>query len=488
MKKYILFILIIIPILLTFCRFPTGRTNPEMASDESVSLGDSAMIVAAGRYANYCAGCHWEDLSWFTNRKWKHGSSVRDIVTSTRVGFPDFGMEGYAETFTNEEMNNLARYIYIRLNLEELQPRDYGEKEGLYLTELVNLRPDTIITGLKIPWGLAFLPGGDMLVNEKDGRMLRYNAEGIFIAEIEGLPEIHPHGQGGLMDIRLHPDYASNGWIYFAYSRRSDPSSEGWNTALMRAKLRGNQLTDKQLLYTGIPGSTRGQHFGCKITFDGNGHVFFGIGDRGFMERAQDLSNDCGKILRLNEDGSIPEDNPFVNTPGARPAIWSYGVRNPQGLVISPFDGKLWESEHGPKGGDELNLILPGMNYGWPEISFGINYNGTILTADTAKAGMEQPVIYWVPSIAPCGMTFVTGNQYPGWEGNILIGSLRFNNLVRLELSGDKVVHQEVLVNDIGRMRNVEISPEGFVYVSLENPGMIIRLTPSGSPLAASLK
>jgi glucose/arabinose dehydrogenase len=234
----------------------------------------------------------------------------------------------------------------------------------------------------------------------------------------------------------------------------------------------------RSLLYEGITGSTRGQHFGCKITFDEDGHVFFGIGDRGYMDRAQDLTNDCGKILRLNEDGSIPRDNPFVNTPGARPAIWSYGHRNPQGLVISPFDGTLWETEHGPKGGDELNLIQAGKNYGWPEITFGINYNGTIITLDTAKVGMEQPVIYWTPSIAPCGMTFVTGNRYPGWEGNLLVGSLRFRNLVRVEISGNKVVHEEVLLSNIGRMRNVEICPEGYVYVAVEAPGMIIRLLP----------
>jgi glucose/arabinose dehydrogenase len=246
----------------------------------------------------------------------------------------------------------------------------------------------------------------------------------------------------------------------------------------MRAKLNGNSLTQKELLFEGIPGSTRGQHFGSKITFDGKGHVFFGIGERGFMERSQLLDNDCGKIHRLMDDGSIPKDNPFVNNRKARPSIWSYGHRNPQGNVISPIDGKLWESEHGPKGGDELNLPKPGKNYGWPEISFGINYDGTILTTDTAKAGMEQPVIYWVPSIAPCGMTFVTGDRYPGWEGNILIGSLRFRNIVRVEISGEKVTHQEVLLNNIGRVRNIEVSPDGFVFVSVEQPGMIIKMVP----------
>ena len=478
MKNLLFLLLALLLVNFSFCRFLPDSMKNKSEIILSESLQDSTMMIAAGHYANFCAGCHWDDLSWFKQRTWKYGSREQDIYTSTRTGYPDFGMPGYAEAFTQEEMRHLARYIYLKLELAEEEPRDFGEQEGLYITEKVKIRPDTIITGLSIPWGLAFLPDGDLIVNERDGKMLRYSRDGKLVAEIKGLPDIQPRGQGGLMDIRLHPEYQTNGWIYFAYSYRLDRSREGWNTALMRAKLKDNTLVEKELLFQGIPGSVRGQHFGCKITFDGKGHVFFGIGDRGFMENAQDLSNDCGKIHRLNEDGSIPADNPFINTPGARPSIWSYGVRNPQGLVISPFDGKLWESEHGPKGGDELNLIEPGKNYGWPEISFGINYNGTILTPDTAKAGMEQPVKYWVPSIAPCGMTFVTGNKYKGWEGNILIGSLRFRNLVRLEISGDQVLHEEVLLHNIGRMRNVEVCPEGYVYVGVENPGMIIRLEP----------
>lgn len=478
MKKIIPFLIVLLALCLTFCNFSPDKSGTKVNPELSVQLTDSVMLVAAAHYANFCAGCHWEDLSWFDEQKWKHGNSEGDIFTSIRTGYPDFGMPGYSETFSEVEMRNLAKYMYLKLNLEEEQPRDFGEKEGLFLTEKVKLRPDTVISGLEVPWGLAFLPDGDMIVNERDGKMLRYNKDGKLIAEIKGLPEIHPHGQGGLMDIRLHPQYETNGWIYFAYSFKIKNSEEGWNTALMRAKLDNNTLINKELLFEGTPGSNRGVHFGCKITFDGKGHVFFGIGDRGYMERAQLLNNDCGKVHRLMEDGSIPEDNPFVNMTGARPSIWSFGHRNPQGLVISPFDGKLWESEHGPKGGDELNQPQPGKNYGWPKISYGINYDGTILTPNTTLAGMEQPVTYWVPSIAPCGMTFVTGDRYPDWEGNILIGSLRFRNLVRVELKNDKVTHQEELVNNVGRVRNVEMSPDGYVYIAVEHPGMVIRLVP----------
>ena len=444
--------------------------NPEPQPDDR----------AARNYANYCAGCHYDDMGWFSAREWKYGNSVQDIYVSTRTGYPDFGMPGYAKTFTEEEMRELAGYIHQKLGLAAEAEKRSLKPAALVETELLKLHLDTVITGLDVPWGMAFLPNGDMLVNERAGKMFRYR-NGERIAEIEGLPFLHASGQGGLLDIRLHPDYETNGWIYFAYTTPSVSVEEGWNTALMRAKLNEmNQLTDKQLLFKAVPDSRRSQHVGCKITFDGKGHVFFGVGDRGDQINAQDLTNDCGKIHRLNEDGSIPTDNPFVKDSirGYRPGIWSYGHRNPQGLVIRPSDGSLWESEHGPKGGDELNLIVPGKNYGWPVITYGINYDGTIITRDTVMAGMEQPVIFWRPSIAPCGMTFVTGNRYKGWEGNILIGSLRFRNLERLVLDGDKVIHKETLLHNLGRMRNVEISPDGYIYVAVEKPGMIIRLVP----------
>lgn len=465
----------ILIIFLFGCNSSKNASKGNANSGKSDVLQDSAMIIAASHYANFCASCHWDDLSWFAGRKWKYGNREEDIYKSIETGYSDFGMLGYADTLGKEEMQNLAKFIYLKLELKE---KDEFKKEvGMFITEEVNIRPDTVVKGLNIPWGLAFLPDGDMLVNEREGKMLRYR-NGTLVAEIKGLPEIHADGQGGLMDIRLHPEYKSNGWIYFSYTGISNKDEKGWNTSIMRAKLKDNTLVEKQLLFEGIPALTSNYHFGCKITFDGKGHVFFGVGERGTMKKVHELTNDWGKVHRLNEDGSIPADNPYVKTPGARASIWSYGHRNPQGLVVSPFDGTLWESEHGPKGGDELNLIEPGKNYGWPYITFGINYDGKIISPDTAMAGMEQPVKYWVPSFAPCGMTFVTGEKYKNWEGDILMGSLRFHNLVRVKLENGKVIHEEVLVNNIGRMRNVEESPDGFIYVSLEAPGMIIKLVP----------
>jgi glucose/arabinose dehydrogenase len=384
-------------------------------------------------------------------------------------------MLGYADTLSDQEMKNLAKFIYLKLGLKEEQ--SYRPDKGVYVTEEMNLKPDTVVSGLQVPWGMVFLPDGDMLVNEREGRMFRFR-NGVLIAEIRGLPEIHADGQGGLMDIRLHPDYISNGWIYFSYTGLPGNGEEGWNTSVMRARLKDNTLVDKQLLFAGTPPLTTNYHFGCRITFDKQGHIFFGVGERGTRKKVHELSNDWGKIHRLNDDGTVPSDNPYVDKPGARPTIWSIGHRNPQGLVISPFDGTLWESEHGPKGGDELNLIEPGRNYGWPYITFGIDYDGTIISPDTAKAGMEQPVKYWVPSFAPCGMTFVTGDRYKNWEGDILMGSLRFHNLVRVKIRDGKVIHQEVLLNNIGRLRNIVESPDGFIYVALETPGLIIKLVP----------
>jgi glucose/arabinose dehydrogenase len=304
------------------------------------------------------------------------------------------------------------------------------------------------------------------------------------LQEITGLPEIMVKGQGGLLDLELHPDYKNNGWLYFSYSGYAEDDHTKGCTNVMRARLDGNQLVDQEIIFNGTPDSDKGHHWGSKLAFDKKGYLFFGVGDRGNRdENPQRLSNHAGKIHRIMDDGSIPPDNPFVDTPGAMLSIYSYGHRNPQGTCMNPETGEIFETEHGPMGGDELNLIKPGLNYGWPVISYGVNYNGTKFTDLTAKEGMEQPLTYWVPSIAPCGMTFVTGDRYPRWKNNILIGSLRFQYLERVVLDGTNVTHHEKLLEGIGRVRNVEMSPDGFIYVAIENPGKILKLVPSNSVL-----
>lgn len=354
-----------------------------------------------------------------------------------------------------------------------------GEKQTLATvieSEKQNFSIDTLATGLSNPWGIAFLPDGRILVTERKGE-IRIIQDGKLLDEtITNVPAVHAEGQGGLLDITLHPDYASNGWIYLSYSK---PGTGGAATTIVRAKLEGNALTNVQELFSAQPFVDSGVHFGSRIVFDGQGHIFFSCGERGTKENAQNLGNHLGKIIRLNEDGSVPTDNPFVNTSGAKPEIWSYGHRNPQGLYYNTATNTLWEVEHGPKGGDELNNVVKGKNYGWPVITYGINYDGTPITDITKKDGLEQPVWYWVPSIATCGMTQVTGDQYPGWKNNVFVGALALTHIARVELTdAGQFVKQEKILDKIGRVRSIDQSPDGFLYVATESPGMVFRINP----------
>jgi len=319
---------------------------------------------------------------------------------------------------------------------------------------------------------MAFLPNGDILITEKGGEIRIIRNKKVLDEPIKGVPEVYLRGQGGLMDIELHPDFEKNNWLYLSYSSTEGPGNGG-NTAIARFTLVGNRLKDQKILYKGVPNTTKGAHFGSRIEFDDKGYLFFSIGDRHNRDiNPQDLSRDGGKIYRLHDDGRIPDDNPFIDIKKAKTAIYSYGHRNPQGIAKNPKTGDIWAHEHGPKGGDEVNRIQPGKNYGWPVISYGINYNGTDFAEATSKPGMEQPVSYWVPSIAPCGMTFVTGNNYTGWEGDLIVGSLKFGYLVHCVMEGDEIVDQEIIANGIGRVRNVEQGLDGFLYVGIEGKGL----------------
>ena len=330
---------------------------------------------------------------------------------------------------------------------------------------------EIIVPDLDIPWGFTFLPDSSILITERKGKLIHYKNE--IKNEITNLPEIYARGQGGLMDIKLHPNYAENGWIYFTYAS-PEGNGEGGNTALMRAKIKNNVLVEKEVLYKASPNTTKGQHFGSRIVFDNEGYIYFSIGERGDRDKnPQDITRDCGKIYRLHDDGSIPVDNPFINGLNAKKAIFSYGHRNPQGMVKHPVTGKIWSHEHGPKGGDEVNIIKAGKNYGWPKITFGINYIGTKITKNTSLPGMEQPLHYWDPSIAPSGMEFITSDKYPDWKGNLLIGSLKFNYLNKCIIENDKVIKEERLLDGLGRIRSVNQGPDGYIYVGVENIGIV---------------
>jgi glucose/arabinose dehydrogenase len=336
---------------------------------------------------------------------------------------------------------------------------------------------ETVVDGLDIPWGMEFLPDGSILIAEQEGKMILFK-EGKKI-DIKNVPEVVYDNQGGLLDLKLHPDYANNGWIYFSFSGNIENDKEGSNTTIMRAKLKDGALIDKELIYKASPNSKKGHHFGSRIEFDKNGYLFFSVGDRGNRDvNPQNVERDCGKIYRLNADGSIPGDNPFVSQPGAKQAIFSYGHRNPQGLVLNPFTGEIWEHEHGPQGGDEINIIEPGKNYGWPLITYGINYDDSVITENTSLPGMEQPLHYWVPSIAPSGMAFIDSDRYPGWKGKLLVGSLKFKYLDLISLDQGKVTKEEKLIDGLGRVRTVKVAPDGYIYVSVEQLG-IVRLVPN---------
>ncbi len=342
-------------------------------------------------------------------------------------------------------------------------------------SEKQNFRVDTLATGLTSPWGVAFLPDGRILITEKAGQIRIVQNGRLLTDQIRGVPAVYTNGQGGLLDIVLHPDYARNGWIYLTYSKAG---AGGGGTVLARVKLEGNTLTSLQELYAAQPLNNAGVHFGSRIAFDGKGYVYLSTGDRGTPQNAQNLSNSWGKIIRLREDGQIPPDNPFVNTPNARPEIWSYGHRNVQGLFYDRGRDRLWAHEHGPRGGDEINLVRRGLNYGWPLITYGVNYDGTPVSGASQGDGLEQPVRYWVPSIAPSGLAVVSGNLYPQWQGNLLVGALVGTHLARVELNGDAFAREEKLLNNIGRVRAVVQSPDGHIYLSTEGTGLLVKLVP----------
>ncbi len=442
--------------------------------------GNEQPRQAADLYKNYCITCHGMHMERFASidRQALFAMPQDKMETTIRDGVVAEGMPGFAEVLTGEETRALAQYILTDI---KASAANYEFRPGfgpLIKTDALSFHIDTVASGLSIPWGMAWLPNGDLLVTERSGELFRFRA-GKLVAVIENVPAVYAKGQGGLLDIKLHPNYQENGWIYLAYSAPANNNAEGGHTAIMRAHLHNDQLIDQERIFKAQPDTPSGVHFGCRMAFDANGYLFFSIGERGRNENAQDLSNHSGKIHRLYDDGSIPMDNPFVNTDGAQQSIWSYGHRNPQGLAFHPQTGDLWATEHGPKGGDELNLIQRGANYGWPVITYGINYNGTIITPDTAKAGMEQPIIYWTPSIAPCGMAFANADRYPEWANNIFSGSLSFRYVVRSQLNGNQVEKHEIMIREAGRVRVIETGPDGYLYIGVENPGVIFRLIPA---------
>jgi aldose sugar dehydrogenase len=347
-------------------------------------------------------------------------------------------------------------------------------------SEQATFRVVPVVTGLEHPWGMAFLPGGEILITERPGRLRLVRDGGLEPAPIAGVPEVYASGQGGLLDVALDPGFASNRVIYLSYAA----SGEGGNsTRVARATLGEGRLEDLAVIFTAEPLVRASKHFGSRLAFDAEGHLFITVGERGQGDRAQDLGQDNGKVIRLDPDGSVPEDNPFVGTAGARSEIFSYGHRNPQGMAIHPQTGVPWLNEHGARGGDEVNVVRPGVNYGWPVITYGIDYSGAPIGEGTHKEGMAQPIHYWVPSIAPGGMAFYDGAAFPEWRGDLFVGALKAELLVRLELDGERVVAEERLLDGaLGRIRDIEVGPDEFLYLLTdEGDGGLYRLEPAAT-------
>ncbi len=368
----------------------------------------------------------------------------------------------------------LTRILSCALALGFAAPaaaQSYGSEENAF-------RVVKVAEGLQQPWSVAFLPDGRMLVTEKAGRLRVISNQKLQPKAIDGLPQVTVHGQGGFFDAIPHPQFEKNQLVYLSYAARGD---DGVGTELARGKLVDGRLENVQVLFRQSPKGKSGNHFGGRIVFDRAGFLYLTLGDRGEMPRAQRPDDHAGSVIRLHDDGRVPTDNPFVGKAGWKPEKFDLGHRNMQGAALHPVTGMLWTHEHGPQGGDEINVIRAGTNYGWPVITYGVNYGiGTKIGEGTQKEGMAQPLYYWVPSIAPSGMAFYTGDRFPKWKGDLFVGSLKFQLLVRLRLDGEKVVKEERLLQGaLGRIRDVRMGPDGFIYVVTdENPGVVARLEP----------
>ncbi len=499
-----------------------GQNGPPPAGRRPNPLKSSA-----DQYAATCAGCHGGAdgttgrAPALLNDDLLKTLTDPQITQTVRKGVPGTAMAAFGpDTISDEQLFSMIFYLRSQAASTKPKTQFVSDPDGILInSEKQKFKIEVLARGLETPWGMAFEPDGKLLITERPGHIRIYE-KGKLSDPIKGTPTPHVQQDGGYLDISLHPQFARNGWIYLSYSEglpggapppdanAAAPSraSQGElarpdagpqipsNTVIVRGKInKNNEWTDQQVIFRSPAKlySTRGEHYGSRFAWDKQGHLFFTLGERGMMQNAQNLAdnNGLGKIHRINEDGTVPKDNPFINTPGADPTIWSYGHRNPEGLAWDPVTGKLWESEHGPVGGDEINVIEPGLNYGWGVISMGIQPGIT----QQSHVGMEQPIVYYTPAIAPAGISFYTGDRYPAWKNtSLFVSALLGQQLRRLEVSGNTVTHQEILFSQFGRVRDIIQGPDGYFYVALQNPtgvngislsastpGMLIRLVPA---------
>ena len=447
--------------------------------EQKPAATSGAAKTARQNYETYCSSCHGEKVEAFVDRKWKHGNTKPELMASIAGGYPELGMPTWKGVLNDQEVGEMADLVLE--SLKDVDKYKFASKptSNIFTSEGMTVKLDTVASGLGSPWGLAFLPNGELLVTDRAGDLYRVDKTNRK-TKLTGGPTVLVEGQGGLLDVELHPDFAKNQFVYLSYSAfKQEGDQKLSTTAVMRAKLVGNELTEQKVIFEALPYAKTRHHYGSRLKFDTKGFLYVSVGDRGSeKENPQSLDRDAGKVHRLMDDGRIPADNPFVNDKTAHPSVYSYGHRNPQGMALNPATGAIWTHEHGPRGGDEVNIVKKSANYGWPVICYGINYDGKPITNLTAKEGMEQPLTYWLPSIGPSGMAFVTGTKYPGWKDNLMVGSLRFQYLNRCVVKDGKIVSQESVLKNIGRLRNVDMGPDGYLYVSVEEPGYVFRLMP----------
>jgi glucose/arabinose dehydrogenase len=415
------------------------------------------------------------------DEEWKFGGRPEQIYKSIAEGQSALGMPAFGGALSEQQVHDLVAYIgevaqgspAVRetpapVTRQQLETLDYF------------VQVEAWVEGLSTPWALAFLDARRALITEKRGT-LRLVLDGKLVPEaITGVPDVLDEGQGGLLDVSVDPNYDSTGWIYLSYSHQRDGGNS--MTRLVRGRLDGLRWIDQQIVYEADARHYTGarHHYGSRTVFDRDGLLYFSVGDRGAQNVAQDLSRPNGKIFRLHPDGKVPDGNPFAGRPDALPGIWSWGHRNPQGMAFHPVTGELWSAEHGPRGGDELNLVQRSLNYGWPVISYGINYNGSIITRERTAPEMEQPVWYWRPSTGVCAIDFVRGDEFPYWKNHLLVGALAFRDLRLMKIENNRVIHEEVLFKGLGRVRDVVSGPDGAIYVVLNDPHEVLRLTNGG--------
>lgn len=457
------------------------------AADAAAQSPEPAGRDVAQVYAQVCSACHGASLEGgkaqsMLDDTWAFGGDDDSLAVTIREGRLAAGMPAFKSLMSEPEIR--AMVYYLRESGARVRAggvRGVATPDGSVLSSRDHrFRMEVVAEALETPWGMAFLPDGRLLVSERSGSLRAITPGQPLPAPIRGTPAPWVRQDGGLLDLALAPDYATSGWVYLAYSAPGRVA-ETSTTKIVRGRIRDGAWGDEQIIHQALPELyvADNTHFGLRFLFDRTGeHLFFAIGDRGVMPDAQTLTNPNGKIHRVRPDGSVPADNPFVAQSGALGSIWTLGNRNPQGLAWHPETGDLWASEHGPRGGDELNVIDKGKNYGWPIVTWGINYDGTPITDKTGAPEFVAPVVYWTPSAAPSGITFYTGDRFPRWKNDLFVAMLLGNELRRVRTQGRTVVEQETIFKGYGRVRHVIVGPDGLLYVALNDPGRIVRLIP----------